>query len=88
MTLQKLLNLLPETLHDGHGALSESGWLALLLVWALLFVVVGLFIGSLYWRKARRSVISLERENEKGFNRLAIYRATVEKQAESEFIKN
>ena len=83
-----LINLLPEYFRSAPGVLSDEGLIIGLSIWALLFVLVGVILGALYLRKASRAVVRLERENEKGFNRLAIYRATVEKQAESSFLKN
>lgn len=83
-----VINWLPEFFRAAPGQLSDEGLIVAFSIWGLLFVIFGLIIGSLCLRKARSAVISLERENEKGFNRLAIYRATVEKQAESSFLKN
>lgn len=78
-----LINLLPESLRNGPGELNTIGNGVLLGCWGLLFLIAGLVLGALFLRKARSSIEVLEKENLKGFNRLEIYRATVEKQSES-----
>ncbi|MDF1816748.1 MAG: hypothetical protein P1V20_31385 [Verrucomicrobiales bacterium] len=82
-----LLQILPEYFKSSSGGLSDAGVIVGISVWAILFLTVGLLAGCVFCRKARKSVIVLENENMKGFNRLEIYRATVEKQSESSLLR-
>ncbi|MDF1751297.1 MAG: hypothetical protein P1U89_00830 [Verrucomicrobiales bacterium] len=83
-----LISLLPEFFREGPAELNQAGQILVVSIWGIFFLLVGISIGGLFLRNARSSVTSLERENEKGFNRLAVYRATVEKQSESPILKN
>jgi hypothetical protein len=83
-----LIDYLPEYFRSGPGELNSTGQVTALSCWGILFLTIGVVLGCLYLRKSKVCIQMLERENEKGFNRLEIYRATVEKQSESSYLRD
>ncbi len=82
-----LFKYLPEYFRNGPDALNTNGVLAGTILWSVVFLILGLILGGVFFRKGRWSIVNLEKENSKGLSRLEIYRATVEKQMSSDWFK-
>ena len=82
--IEQFLAILPEVLKNTEtGQLNSLGIAVVGLLWALLFLSLGVVLGRFFFLRCRRAVIELENENRKGLLRVDNYRATVDSQTRS-----
>lgn len=73
------LNSLPSSLLEA-GQLTSLGFLVVLITSFVGFLSIGLLAGMFVYRRFNRAVVELKKDNQKGYDRLSIYQATIEKQ--------
>lgn len=76
---ESIIRSLPDALQI-EGQLTPLGQALALLGWLVVFMAVGLIVGMFIYRRFHRAVSELQKDNRKGHDRVAIYRATIEKQ--------
>ncbi len=77
------IGMLPEALRDGDG-LSQTGQWWLLATYALFVMILAVLAAAPFYRRGRAAVLEVERENARDFERMEIYRATVDSQVRRE----